>query len=399
MSPPLATGRQLRVLFAHNFYQQSGGEGSVVNAEIELLQRHGHEVELFSRHNDEIDQIGKIAVAVQAIWSTRTVTDLTNRIAAFKPDVVHAHNTFPLISPSLYAVAARAGVPVVQTLHNFRLLCPQAMFLREGRVCEDCLGRVPWRSVVHRCYRGSAPQTAVLASLIGVHRVIGTYRNGVSRYIALTEFSRAKFIAGGMPDEQISVKPNFVDAPRPVDGKRDGGLFVGRLAGEKGIVVLVDALDRRPGSGIDVVGVGPEAARFRGHNGARLHGWLEQTVILERMRAAAFLVVPSICYENFPVAIVEAFACGLPVIASRLGAMAEIVRDGVTGLLFEAGNADDLAQKMAWAEANPAALRAMGSNARREYEAKYTPETNYRQLMIIYSDAIAAMRSKTGGGV
>ncbi len=396
---PLTAGRQLRVLIAHNFYQQRGGEGSVVNAEIELLQRRGHEAELFSRHNDEIDQIGKIAAAVQAIWSVRTVTDLTNRIATFKPDVVHAHNTFPLISPSLYSATARAGVPVVQTLHNFRLLCPQAMFLREGRVCEDCLGKLPWRGVMHRCYRGSAPQTAVLASMIGVHRALETYQSKVSRYIALTEFSRTKFIAGGLPGEQISVKPNFVDAPRSVEGERGGGLFVGRLSGEKGIAVLLDALNRMPGSGVDVVGVGPEEARFRGHNGVRLHGWLEQTVILERMRAAAFLVVPSICYENFPVAIVEAFACGLPVIASRLGAMAEIVRDGETGLLFEAGNADDLAQKMAWAEANPAALREMGANARREYEAKYTPETNYRQLMIIYSHAIAAVRSKTQGGV
>src|ERR1035437_6714157 len=146
---PLTAGRQLRVLVAHNFYQQRGGEGSVVNAEIELLQRRGHEVELFSRHNAEIDQIGKVAAAVQTIWSVRTVTDLTNRIAAFKPDVVHAHNTFPLISPSLYSAAAKAGVPVVQTLHNFRLLCPQAMFLREGRICEDCLGKLPWRGVVH----------------------------------------------------------------------------------------------------------------------------------------------------------------------------------------------------------------------------------------------------------
>ena len=379
----------LRTLIVHNAYQQRGGEDFVVDAEIGLLQGRGHEVELFPRHNDEIDRIGKIAAAVQAIWSVRTVNDLARRIAVFKPDVIHAHNTFPLISPSLYAAAARAGVPVVQTLHNYRLLCPQAMFLRDGRVCEDCLGKFPWRGVVHRCYRGSAPQTAVLASMLGIHRAMGTYRDKVTRYIAQTEFSRGKFIEGGLPPERISVKPNFVDVPRSMEGERSGGLLVGRLSGEKGIAVLLDALDRVPGSGVEVVGVGPEEARLRAHDGVRLLGWLEPAVVLGRMRAAAFLVVPSIWYEGFPRVIVEAFACALPVIASRLGSMTEIIRDGETGLLFEPGNAADLARKIAWAKENPAAMRELGMAARREYEEKYTPERNYQQLMAIYAQAIS----------
>ena len=383
--------KSVRVLVAHNGYQHRGGEDSVVDAEIALLQRHGHEVELFSRHYDEIDRIGKPAAAVQAIWSVYTIAELTNRVAAFKPDVVHAHNTFPLISPSLYAAAARAGVPVVQTLHNFRLLCPQAMFLRNGHVCEDCLGKFPWRGVLHRCYHRSVAKTAVLASMIGVHRTIGTYRNRVGRYIALTEFSRAKFIAGGLQGEQIAVKPNFVDGPaHEAERPRLGALFVGRLSIEKGTRVLARAAVTRRHAVIDVIGTGPERSSLEVSPGIRLLGWQVPDAVYARMREAAYLVAPSICYENFPRTIVEAFACGLPVISSRLGAMAEIVRDGATGLLFEAGNADDLAQKMAWAEANPAALRAMGASARREYEAKYTPETNYTQLMTIYADAIAA---------
>jgi len=378
---------------AHNGYQQRGGEDSVVDAEIALLQRHGHEVELFSRHYDEIDRIGKPAAAVQAIWSAYTVAELTNRIAAFKPDVVHAHNTFPLISPSLYAAAARGGVPVVQTLHNFRLLCPQAMFLRKGHVCEDCLGKFPWRGVLHRCYHRSAAKTAVLASMLGVHRMIGTYRSKVSRYIALTEFSRTRFIAGGLAGEQISVKPNFVDAPVPENERqRSGALFVGRLSPEKGTRVLARAAAIRRPAVIDVIGTGPEQLSLEASPGIRLLGWQVPDAIYSRMREAAYLVVPSICYENFPRTIVEAFACGLPVIASRLGAMAEIVRDGETGLLFEAGNAEDLAQKIAWAEDHPSAMREMGANARREYMARYTPETNYRQLMAIYTDVIAAAR-------
>ena len=387
--------KSLRVLVAHNVYQQRGGEDSVVDAEVSLLRARGHDVELYLRHNDELAQTGQFAAAVQTLWSGRTVADLARRIAAFKPDVVHAHNTFPLISPSLYAAAARAGVPVVQTLHNFRLLCPQAMFLRNGHVCEDCLGKFPWRGVLHRCYHRSATKTAVLASMIGVHRAIGTYRSKVSRYIALTEFSRSKFIAGGLAGEQISVKPNFVDVPVPENERqRSGALFVGRLSPEKGTRVLARAAATRGHSVIDVIGTGPEQLSLEASPGIRLLGWQVPDAIYSRMREAAYLVAPSICYENFPRTIVEAFACGLPVIASRLGAMAEIVRDRETGLLFEAGNADDLARKMAWAEENPVAMRGMGVAARREYEGKYTPETNYKQLMLIYSDAIAVARPR-----
>ena len=385
----LTPGRPLRVLVAHNAYQQRGGEDFVVDAEIGLLQGRGHQVELFSRRNDELAHTGRIAAAVQAVWSARTVADLTHRITAFKPDLIHAHNTFPLISPSLYAAAARAGIPVVQTLHNFRLLCPQAMFLRDGRICEDCLGKLPWRGVVHRCYRGSVAQTAVVASMLGIHRAMGTYRDQVTRYIAQTEFSWRKFIEGGLPADRISIKPNFVDVPAGMEGERSGGLFVGRLSGEKGIQVLLGALDSVQGSAIDVVGVGPEEARLRGHYGVRLHGWMESARVLERMRAAAFLVAPSIWYEGFPRVIVEAFACALPVIASRLGSIAEIIRDGETGLLFEPGDAVDLARKMAWAEANPAAMRELGMKARRDYEEKYTPARNYQQLIAIYAQAIS----------
>ena len=384
----------MRVLFIHNAYQHSGGEDSVVEAEIALLRSHGHAVETYFRSNDDVGSMSSLALARHTLWSPRTPHDLAELIDRFQPDVIHAHNTFPLISPSLYWAAARAGVPVVQTLHNFRLMCLNAFFLREGRVCEDCLGHLPWRAVAHKCYRGDGSASAVLAGMLTLHRGLGTYRNKVARYIALNDFSRNKFIEGGLPADRISIKPNFVDAPRSMEGERGGGLFIGRLSGEKGIVVLLDVLDRMSGSGVDVVGVGPEEARLRAHNGVRLHGWLEHSAVLERMRKASYLVMPSIGYEAFGMVVVEAFASSLPVIASRLGSMAEIVREGETGLLFEPGNAADLTRKMAWAEANPAALREMGANARREYEAKYTPEVNYRQLVTIYSDAIAAARSR-----
>lgn len=389
----LAFDRNVRVLVAHNAYQQRGGEDAVVEAELLLLRARGHPVELYQRHNDELRELGALAAARDTIWSSRTEADLKRLLAEFRPDVVHAHNTFALISPSVYEAVARARVPVVQTLHNFRLLCLPATFLRNGQVCEDCLGRFPWRGVLHRCYHGSAPQSAVLAAMIGVHRALGTYQKKVSRYIALTEFSRSKFIAGGLPGERIAVKSNFVDVPALVEGRpRSGALFVGRLSPEKGTQVLARAAAKGLPAVIDVVGVGPELSFLEGVPGLRLLGWLNQGAVYARMREASYLVVPSLCYETFALTVVEAFANGLPVIASRLGVLAELIRDGATGLLFEAGNADDLGRKMAWAEAHPGHMARMGRTARHEYEMKYTPDRNYKALMSIYGAAINSIQ-------
>lgn len=383
----------MRVLIAHNAYQQRGGEDAVADAEAELLRHYGHGVERYGRHNDEIAGIAPHVLARQTLWSERTTEELGSLLRAWRPDILHVHNTFPLISPSLYWAASAAGVPVVQTLHNFRLLCPQAMFLRDGRICEDCLGRLPWRGVARRCYRDSATQTGVLAGMLAVHRALGTYSRKVSRFIALNGFCRDKFIQGGLPAGKIAVKPNFVAwddgrSDQGASGRDAGFLFVGRLSAEKGVETLARACADLISVALRVAGTGPEAERLRGLAGVALLGALPGEAVRAEMDRALALVLPSICYENFPRTLVEAYACGLPVIASRLGAMAELVRDGETGLLFEPGNAEDLAAKMRWARANPEAMAAMGRAARAEYEAKYTPEINYRQLMAIYEAAI-----------
>lgn len=388
-----------RILIVHNAYQHRGGEDAVVEAETALLRAHGHAVEVYTRSNDDVDGLSPLSLARQTLWSGRTARELAQVIGRFRPDVVHAHNTFPLISPSLYWAAARAGVPVVQTLHNFRLMCLNALFLREGRVCEDCMGHLPWRGVARGCYRDSRAASGVLAGMLTLHRGLGTYRHKVARYIALNEFCRGKFIEGGLPAERVVVKPNFVDWKEEGSGFKGQGsrgepglLFVGRLSVEKGVAVLGAAMGLLPGVCLRVAGDGPQAGLLDGVPGVTRLGSLPSAAVRAEMAQALALVVPSVWYENFPRTIVEAFACGLPVIASRIGALADIVRDGQTGLLFEPGDARDLAGKMAWAQANPQRMAAMGAAARAQYEAEFSPEVNYRRLMEIYDGVLAEGR-------
>lgn len=383
----------MRILIAHNAYQQRGGEDMVVDAEIALLREHGHTVEIYRRHNDDLNGMPRVQAAAATLWSQRSARDIGQLCRAFVPDVIHVHNTFPLISPSLYWTAARHGIPVVQTLHNFRLLCPQAIFLREGRICEDCVGKTPWRAIGRKCYRESALQSAVLTGMLATHRALGTYRNQVTRYIALNRFARDKYVQGGLPAERFRIKPNFITAPQrlPQD-ERAGGLYVGRLSDEKGIDVLNAAARLLPRHGVEVIGAGPLEAAVRETFGDAWLGPRPLADILDRMTRARFLVLPSICYENAPRTIVEAFSRGLPVLASRLGALADIVEDGKTGLLFTPGDARDLAAKVAWAHAHPDEMARMGRAAREEYERHYTPQRNHELLIDIYEDAIAALQ-------
>ncbi|MFY9809937.1 glycosyltransferase [Aquabacterium sp.] len=381
----------MKVLVVHNAYQIRGGEDSVVESEVNLLRAAGHEVHTYSRHNDEITLMSRPSAAFESLWSKQSSREVGNLLCKLEPDVMHVHNTLPLISPSVFWAARRAGVPCVMTLHNFRLLCPQAMFLRDGRVCEDCLGGLPWRSVMRRCYRESSLQSAVLSAGVALHRGIGTY-NQVDRFIALSQFARLKFIEGGLPSERIVVKPNFVEdhvTPRMTQQKnRLGGLFVGRLSAEKGVDVLISAADSWPEGTVDVIGHGPLEEDVRASRKLIYQGSMPLHDVMRKMADAAFLIVPSICYENFPRTIAEAFCMGLPVIASRLGGMAEIIEDGVTGLLFEPGHAYDLAAKVKWAQSHPTEMTLMGRAARARYEKYYGSRTNLQQLESIYQSVI-----------
>lgn len=385
----------MKILLIHNFYQQSGGEDIVFRAEAALLRSRGHEVVECVEDNRRLDGVNPLKAALDAVWSRESKRRISALIREHKPGVAHFHNTFLCISPAAYYACKEAGVLVVQTLHNYRLICPVALLMRNGRICEECLGKsLHWPGVVNGCWRGSRIQTAVVASMLTLHHMLNTWQEQVDLYIALTEFARKKFVEGGFPNEKIVVKPNFV-SPDPGVGKHTGNyaLFVGRLSTEKGVGTLLEAWERL-GSRIPliIVGDGPLALQVA-EAAERIPAvqWLGRRAkneVLARMKSATLLIFPSMWYETFGLTIVEAFATGLPVIASRLGAMAEIVEDGCTGLHFESGNVEDLAEKVSWAWSHPQEIAEMGQKARHEYEEKYTAEKNYEMLMSIYEQAI-----------
>ena len=379
----------MKVLVVHNRYQQAGGEDAVVRDELALLRGAGVEVDCYERDNADIAAMPRPAAAVQSFWSRRTLSELGERLRAFRPDVMHVHNTVALVSPSAYQAATAAGVPVVQTLHNFRWICPQGLLLREGRACEDCVGRLPWRGVVHRCYRESALQSAVMGTTVAFHRSVGGLHRKVQRYIALNDFSRQLFVRAGFPADRVVVKPNFVAPPAAATGAAPAArfLYVGRLSHEKGCEVLAQACRLAPQLRLDVVGAGPLEGLFTGLPNVRLHGWRSAPEIAALMHGSLALVLPSICYENFPRTLVEALSCGLPVIGSRLGAMQVLIDEQRTGALFEPGNAAALVEQMQRLAADPAGRARMAQECLRTYEAHYRPETNLALLLQIYADA------------
>jgi glycosyltransferase involved in cell wall biosynthesis len=386
----------VKILLVHNRYQHAGGEDVVVEQEGQMLRNAGHEVITYFRTNDEIKQFSRLqrlALIPNTIWSTSARTEFKALLERERPSIVHVHNTFVRISPSIFSACEEVGIPVVHTLHNYRLMCPTGLFYRDGHVCEECAEKSLWSGVRHGCYHDSSAATAVVAGMIAVHRKLHTWSQPSHFYIALSQFARQKFIDSGLPENRIFVKPNFVHPDPGLPGdKEQYAVFAGRLSAEKRVDNLLRAWERgKSHFPLLILGDGPErpgleeVVRQRGLSGIDFKGRVPREQVIEIVRKARFLIFPSELYENFPVAIVEAFACGTPVICSRMGAMQEIVSDGSTGLLFTPGQIDDLAEKMDWAWNNPGRINEMGKRARREYETKYTTETNYKLLIDIYS--------------
>lgn len=387
-------GRRPSVLVVHDRYRIRGGEEVVFETEADLLHEHGHSVRRLSVDNARLPSAPRPAqrarLALNTIWSTRAAAAVRRAVREFRPDVVHVHNTFPQLSPSIYEACGSLGVPVVQTLHNFRLICPVATLLRDGKPCEDCVGRaIPWPSVVHACYDDSRSRSAVIAAMLAVSRAKRALDH-VSAFIALSDFSRSLFIKGGLPAERVMVKRNFLAPdPGPRRSAGDHFIYVGRLSREKGIESLLSAwkfVDES--SQLKVVGDGPLRYHVESaaHSDRRItyEGLRSRSEVVQLIGAARALIVPSTWYESSPLTVIEAFACGVPVIASRIGALQEMVQSERNGLLFTPGDPRDLARVVRLMNGLGPAADELGRAARASFEAQYTGDQNYGRLMEIY---------------
>lgn len=385
----------LTVVSVYNRYLNRGGEDIVFENEIALLERHGHRVIPVTAQVEVPKNLREgIGLGFKTLWSSQWYDYFVNLLTKQSVHVVHVHNYFPNMSPSIFYACRKNQVPVVHTLHNYRLVCPKNTLYRNGQVCEDCVRQIiPVNSIRYACYHDSRAQTATIAAMLAAHRLLKTWERSITLFIALTDFARRKFVEGGLPAHKVFVKPNFLQNPGSTGETESYALFVGRLSEEKGLHVLLKAWEMLQFP-LSVAGDGPlyedvqAAAADPGKGIINLLGRQTHADVLDLIARAQFLVMPSVWYEGFPMTIVEAFACGTPVIASRLGGMAEIVEDGRTGLHFTPGDAADLAAKVTWAREHPDEMAAMGRNARAEYEAKYTPERNYELLMAIYQTAM-----------
>ena len=386
----------MKILQIHNEYQTVGGEEFSLNAEKSVLEENGHKVQQWIAKSSEISKfspIKKFQVSLNSMWSRNIYSQIKSFLKVHRPDIAHIHNTVPLISPSVYAACQAENIPVVQTLHNFKFVCPGSNLYRNNQVCEKCIGKsFTYPALIHGCYRRDYLSTAFLVSTLTFNRLRGTYAKEIDTYVALTDFARQKFIEAGLPEEKLVVKPNFVTS-QISEGTHQGKyvLFAGRLISQKGIETLLQAWSLLGGEvPLKIAGTGYLAKHLQSGLPANVEylGQLPRQNVISLMQNATALVFPSEWYEGFPMTIVEAFATGLPVITSRLGGMAEIVQAGHSGWHFEPGNPQDLAITVRQAWDNLQEVKRRGELARLQYEELYSPDRNYKMLLNIYQKAL-----------
>lgn len=388
----------MKILFIHTKYLHSaGGEDTTVEAELELMQSYGHEVKLVQFDNATMGSgtFGKIQAGASSIYNFQSAKKVKEEIRAFKPDIIHVHNFFFTASPSVIIQAYKEKVPVIVTLHNFRLLCASALLLRDNKICELCINNdFPWHGVKYKCYHNSALQSAVVGGMSAVHKWIGTWRNKVDMFISPASFSRKKILQSslGVAANKIKVKHNFVKDPGiGAPGKRKNYyLFVGRLSSEKGVDVLLKAWENLKEHRLVIAGDGPEKeslmAQYGHFENISFVGKISRQQVFELMQTCKALVFPSVCYEGLPLTIAEAFATGTPVIGSSLGAMQEMIIPEKNGLLFEPGNPQSLAGTVLLFEKYTQGENdEMYYNARNSYIEYYSPHKCYEQIMEIYN--------------
>ncbi|MGA7753676.1 MAG: glycosyltransferase family 4 protein [Candidatus Sulfotelmatobacter sp.] len=391
----------MKVLLVHSAYQQFGGEDSVVRAETELLQSHGDEVVPYTRHNDETKNFNVVQKALffpQSIYSWKTSSEIDDVVRRVKPDVAFVHNIYPLISPSAYHTLHGLGVPTLQVLHNFRPFCPNGLFYTQGQVCEACKGGNYLNAVRKRCFKDSYALSGLYALTLGLNRLAGMV-DKISGFICLTEFFRIKMREAGVPESKLFVRPNFVRSPAlQADEKTSNGyaLFMGRLSPEKGCWTLIHAFEQMPAVKLKIVGTGPMEQELRDYirdkklQNIEVLGFKSGAEKWDILRNSFCLVLPSEWYENFPISALEGFMASKPVIASRMGGLPYIVEEGKSGLLFESGNAGELAGRIQYLADRPEEAMRMGACGRHLTETKYGPEQGYSNLKEIFSQVKAA---------
>ncbi len=388
----------MRIAIFHNRYRERGGEDTAALGEAELLEKGGHTVvRCIADNREELSSaLGALRTALRARRNPASAARAAQLASETPLDVAHVHNFFPVLSPAVHETLAACGVPVVQTLHNYRLLCANGKLLREGRVCEECVPRGPWHAVRYGCYRGSRAQTLVWADAIAHHRARDTWHRCVDRFVAPTAFAARVLLAAGLPRERMEVLPLVLADPGEPAPPGRGAVFVGRLAPEKGVDLLIDAWREQGGAELSIVGSGPDEAalraRARGVPGVRFLGALAHDAVLRALREAAFAVVPSRWYEVSPFAAIEALACARPVVAWRGGALAELVSDGRSGLLFDALDAASLARACARLLGDSELVRRLGAGAREDYLDRHAPETGLAARERLYAAVIDQRR-------
>lgn len=386
--------KKFNVLMAHNYYKVPGGEDTVFHNEIKMLEKNGHKVTKYTRHNDEIKDgvLSKLKLGIDTIFSLKTYKEVKKLIDENDIDVVHVHNTLPLISPSIYYAARTKKVPIVQTIHNFRLLCPGATFTRCGEICEDCVSKGLEQSLKHKCYRNSLSQTFIMYTMLKLHRIIGTYDK--INYITLTEFNKRKLSSLVKDESKIHVKPNFVEKREGIERTlEDYFVYIGRLDDIKGINFLVEAwknIDKN--INLYIIGTGPEEEKLK-HiisenkiNNIKLLGFMKREDAFKVIEKSRAIIVPSKWYEGFPMTIAESFSLGVPVIGSRLGNIESIVDNERNGLLFTTNNKESLKEVINKVFYDRELNISLGNNAYKVFKEKYTDEENYRSIEKIYNN-------------
>ena len=387
----------MKVLIIHNEYQYAGGEDVVVKQDAELLKKYGHEVSFYKRNNEEIkkySKLQKILLPFTTIFSLKSYREIRQLIRQQKIELVHVHNTLPLISFSCYYAAKHEKVRLVQTIHNFRLVCPNALFFRDGHICEDCVKKGLQEGIKHGCYRQSKMQTVLVVMMLSFHRLLGTFKKP-DAYIALTQFNKEK-ISTIVPSEKIYVKPNFLEFQRPNRMQEQTEnetyyVYAARLEQVKGIFVLLEAFKDMPNERLILLGTGPDEeavkAYIREHNmkNVECKGFTPHEQVIEYISLAKAVIYPSLWYEGFPMTIVESLACGTPVVVSNTPNLSETIRDGVNGYAFKVGNANALKEQIFnFPEINTIKYRELKENAEKTYKEKYTEEIVYQNMNMIY---------------